>query len=113
MEQHVGIRIPRNKSIVGMNVFMHESGIHTAGVIKNPFTYEPYPPEIIDAERQLLIGDSSGRWVVRHKVEEALHELMQVKVSIEKSDPRIAEIRRILNGSTMRTSGFHASRMRN
>ena len=78
MEQHIGIRIPRNKSIVGRNVFVHESGIHTAGVIKNPFTYEPYPPEIIGAERQLLIGDSSGREVVRHKVEEALHELMHI-----------------------------------
>jgi len=94
MEQHVGIRIPRNKSIVGRNVFVHESGIHTAGVIKNPFTYEPYPPEIIGAERQLLIGDSSGRAVVRHKVEEALHELIQVKVSIEKNDPRIVEIQK-------------------
>ena len=58
METHVGIRIPRNKSIVGKNVFVHESGIHTAGVIKNPFTYEPYPPELIGANRQLLIGDS-------------------------------------------------------
>jgi len=57
-------------------------------------TYEPYPPEIISAERQLLIGDSSGREVVRHKVEEALHELIQVKVSIEKNDPRIAEIQK-------------------
>jgi isopropylmalate/homocitrate/citramalate synthase len=94
MEQHIGIRIPRNKAIVGRNVFVHESGIHTAGVIKNPFTYEPYPPEIIGAERQLLIGDSSGREVVRHKVEEALHELMQVKVSIEKNDPRIVEIQK-------------------
>jgi isopropylmalate/homocitrate/citramalate synthase len=94
MEHHIGIRIPRNKSIVGRNVFVHESGIHTAGVIKNPFTYEPYPPEIIGAERQLLIGDSSGREVVRHKVEEALHELMQIKVSIEKNDPRIAEIQK-------------------
>jgi len=94
MEHHIGIRIPRNKSIVDRNVFVHESGIHTAGVIKNPFTYEPYPPEIIGAERQLLIGDSSGREVVRHKVEEALHELIQVQVSIEKNDPRIAEIQK-------------------
>jgi len=94
METHVGIRIPRNKSIVGKNVFVHESGIHTAGVIKNPFTYEPYPPELIGANRQLLIGDSSGRDVVRHKVEEALHELMHVTVSVDKNDPRIAEIQK-------------------
>ena len=94
MENNIGIRIPRNKSIVGRNVFVHESGIHTAGVIRNPFTYEPYPPEIIGAERQLLIGDSSGREVIRYKVEEALCELMQLKVSIEKGDPRIMEIQK-------------------
>ncbi|MEA1945530.1 MAG: isopropylmalate synthase [Euryarchaeota archaeon] len=94
MEHHIGIRIPRNKSIVGKNVFVHESGIHTAGVIKNPFTYEPYPPEIIGAERQLLIGDSSGREVVRHKVEATLRELMHVEVGIDKNDPRIAEIQK-------------------
>src|SRR5665648_1283546 len=34
MEREIGIRVPRNKSIVGKNVFSHESGIHTAGVIK-------------------------------------------------------------------------------
>jgi isopropylmalate/homocitrate/citramalate synthase len=94
MEHHIGIRIPRNKSIVGRNVFVHESGIHTAGVIRNPFTYEPYPPEIIGAERQLLIGDSSGREVIRHKVEAALCELMQLKVSIDKGDPRITGIQK-------------------
>ena len=95
----IGIRIPRNKSIVGKNVFVHESGIHTAGVIRNPFTYEPYPPEIIGAERQLLIGNSSGREVIRHKVEKALCEPIQLKASIEKGNPRITgsqkEIQRI------------------
>jgi len=92
--RHIGIRVPRNKSVVGRNVFAHESGIHTAGVIRNPFTYEAYPPELIGAKRQLLIGDSSGREVIRHKVEEALHELMHVKISIEKNDPRIVDIQR-------------------
>jgi len=91
---NIGIRIPRNKSVVGRNVFAHESGIHTAGVIRNPFTYEAYPPELIGAKRQLLIGDSSGREVIRHKVEEALHELMHVKISVEKSDPRIVNIQK-------------------
>lgn len=89
MEREIGIRVPRNKSIVGKNVFSHESGIHTAGVIKNPFTYEPYPPELVGAKRNLLIGDSSGAEVIRHKVEEALNELMGVCIKIKKDDPRI------------------------
>ncbi|MHA1127507.1 MAG: homocitrate synthase/isopropylmalate synthase family protein [Alphaproteobacteria bacterium] len=40
-----------NDTIVGRNVFFHKSGIRTAGVIRNPFAYEPYPPEIIGAVR--------------------------------------------------------------
>ena len=32
--------------------------------------------------------------MVRHKVEEALHELMHVTVSVDKNDPRITEIQK-------------------
>lgn len=95
MEDEIRIRIPRNKALVGRNVFAHESGIHSAGVIKNPFTYEPYPPELIGAKRQLLIGDSSGLEVIRHKVEEALNEIMHVAtITLDKRDPRIKAIQR-------------------
>jgi isopropylmalate/homocitrate/citramalate synthase len=95
MEEEIGIHVPRNKSLVGRNIFAHESGIHSAGVIKNPFTYEPYPPELIGAKRQLLIGDSSGLEVIRHKVEEALNELMHVAtIALDKRDPRIKAIQR-------------------
>ncbi|RLG25875.1 isopropylmalate synthase [Methanosarcinales archaeon] len=95
MEDEIGIRVPRNKALVGRNVFAHESGIHAAGVIKNPFTYEPYPPELIGAERQLLIGDSSGLEVIRHKVEEEMNELMHVAtIALDKNDPRIRAIQR-------------------
>jgi len=93
MEREVGIRVPRNKAVVGKNIFAHESGIHTAGVIKNPFTYEPYPPELVGGRRTLLIGDSSGLEVVRFKVEEALNELMHVAtIVVDKHDPRVKAI---------------------
>jgi isopropylmalate/homocitrate/citramalate synthase len=101
MEREIGIRVPRNKSVVGINIFAHESGIHTAGVIKNPFTYEPYPPQVVGGKRQLLIGDSSGLEVIRFKVEETLNELMHVDTKIDKGDPRIksiqAHIQRLYN----------------
>lgn len=92
MEREIGIRVPRNKSVVGRNIFAHESGIHTAGIIKNPFTYEPYPPEIVGGKRQLMIGDSSGLEVIRFKVEEALNDLMNVEIKIEKNDKRVKSI---------------------
>jgi len=92
MEKEIGIRIPRNKAVVGKNIFAHESGIHTAGVIKNPFTYEPFQPELVGGERVFLIGDSSGIEVLRHKVQETLNELMDVEIKIEKKDPRLRVI---------------------
>jgi isopropylmalate/homocitrate/citramalate synthase len=92
MEAELGIRVPRNKAVVGRNIFAHESGIHTAGVIKNPFTYEAYLPEIVGGTRQLLIGVSSGMEVLRHKVQETLNELMKVRTKILKKDPRLKAI---------------------
>jgi isopropylmalate/homocitrate/citramalate synthase len=101
MENEMGLRVPRNKSVVGKNIFAHESGIHTAGVIKNPFTYEPYPPEIVGGKRQLLIGDSSGLEVIRFKVEETLNDLMHVDTKVNKNDPRVkaiqADIQKLYN----------------
>jgi isopropylmalate/homocitrate/citramalate synthase len=61
-------------------------------VIKNPFTYEPYPPEVVGGKRQLLIGDSSGKEVIRFKVEEALKELMKLDVKVGKDDLRVEKI---------------------
>ncbi|MCG7854172.1 MAG: isopropylmalate synthase, partial [Methanosarcinaceae archaeon] len=85
-------RIPRNKAVVGKNIFAHESGIHAAGVIKNPFTYEPFLPGMVGGERVFLIGDSSGIEVLRYKVQETLNELMDIEITIEKKDPRLRAI---------------------
>jgi len=94
MEREVRIFIPRNKAIVGRQIFAHESGIHTSAVIKNPFLYEPFPPELVGAKRKLMIGDSSGTDVIRKKVEEIAENLMGIKVRIDKRDPRILAIYR-------------------
>jgi 2-isopropylmalate synthase len=92
LAQELPFRIPSNKAIVGENIFAHESGIHTDGILKNSFTYEPFPPELVGGQRALLIGDSSGREVVRHKIEEILYELLGIRVNLEKDDERIKSI---------------------
>ncbi len=94
MGKEVGIHVPRNKAIVGRNVFAHESGIHTAGVIRNPFTYEPFPPELVGGKRRLMVGDSSGTDVIRIKVEEIVKEVTGLDVKVDKKDLRIQEIYR-------------------
>jgi homocitrate synthase NifV len=54
-------QVPPWKAIVGENAFAHESGIHTAGILKNPSSYEPFAPEEIGTQRRLVAGKHSGR----------------------------------------------------
>lgn len=65
-----GYTLPPNKAIVGDYAFAHESGIHTHGVLNDPLTYEPYPPELVGNRRRLTIGKHSGKAIVGHKIRE-------------------------------------------
>jgi len=65
-----GYVVPPNKAIVGAYSFAHESGIHTHGVLNDPMTYEPYPPELVGNVRRLTIGKQSGKAIIRHKIVE-------------------------------------------
>jgi 2-isopropylmalate synthase len=57
-----GIRVPRNKAIVGRNAFAHEAGIHQDGMLKERSTYEIMRPEDVGLERtDLVLGKHSGR----------------------------------------------------
>ncbi len=62
--------LPIWKSIVGSNMFAHESGIHADGAIKNPATYEAFKPEEIGLERQIVIGKHSGSAAIIKKFRE-------------------------------------------
>jgi len=66
------VEIWSSKPVVGRNVFTHESGIHQDGVIKNPITYEPYPPEMVGQRRKLLLSKVSGKAAVKYKLENEL-----------------------------------------
>jgi len=48
------------KPVVGSHAFTHESGIHVAAVLENPFTYEAYSPSIVGRERAIKFGKHSG-----------------------------------------------------
>jgi len=65
-----GFHVPPNKAIIGDYGFAHESGIHTHGVLSNPWTYEPYPPELVGNQRRLTIGKQSGKGIIKHKIAE-------------------------------------------
>lgn len=59
-----GCDVPPWKAIVGKNAFAHESGIHGHGVLQNPATYEPFTPEEVGQERNLIVGKHSGKHLV-------------------------------------------------
>jgi 2-isopropylmalate synthase len=60
-----------NKAIVGRNAFLHESGIHQDGVLKNKSTYEIITPETVGAtDASLVLGKHSGRNAFRERCKE-------------------------------------------
>lgn len=65
-----GRQLPPWKPIVGNNIFAHESGIHTDGVLKNAQTYEIFPPEEVGLTRQIVIGKHSGTAAIKIKFAE-------------------------------------------
>lgn len=64
------VEISRNHPWVGDNVFKHESGIHVAAILSNPYTYECIQPDVVGGKRVIVLGKHSGRVSVKHKLEE-------------------------------------------
>ncbi len=71
-----GYQIQRNKAIVGRNAFAHESGIHQAGVLTEPSTFEIMQPADVGlAENDIVLGKHSGRHALRAKLAELGYHL--------------------------------------
>ncbi len=69
VEELSGVPIPVHKPVVGANSFAHEAGVHVAAVLRNPVTYEPFPPERVGRERRFSLGKHSGAAMVEHELE--------------------------------------------
>ncbi|KAG0166243.1 hypothetical protein DFQ28_005494 [Apophysomyces sp. BC1034] len=66
-----GMIVQPNKAIVGRNAFLHESGIHQDGVLKNRQTYEIITPETVGVtDISLVLGKHSGRNAFRERCKE-------------------------------------------
>ncbi|MEM2908483.1 MAG: 2-isopropylmalate synthase [Candidatus Hadarchaeales archaeon] len=68
VERHTGMPISPTKAIVGENAFSHEAGIHTAGVLAHPLTYEPIAPEMIGHHRRLVFGKHVGSHAIENEL---------------------------------------------
>ncbi|HET97872.1 MAG TPA: 2-isopropylmalate synthase [Desulfurivibrio alkaliphilus] len=66
-----GMPVQPNKAIVGANAFLHESGIHQDGVLKERSTYEIISPKDVGiSTSNIVLGKHSGRHALRDKVAE-------------------------------------------
>jgi isopropylmalate/homocitrate/citramalate synthase len=61
-----GQSVMPGRPVVGRNAFLHESGLHTSGIVRDPTTYEPYPPELVGRTRAFAAGKHSGRSGIGH-----------------------------------------------
>jgi 2-isopropylmalate synthase len=71
MERLSGIPVSPTEPGIGLNVFSHESGIHTAGMLIHPEIYQFIPPADMGAEIRYVYGKHSGAMVIEHALREA------------------------------------------
>lgn len=55
-----GIEIPDHAPVVGRAIFRCETGLHVAAIARQPSLYEPFPPELVGATRELQAGGKIG-----------------------------------------------------
>ncbi|MFD3536483.1 LeuA family protein [Streptomyces sp. NPDC058664] len=70
LREVIRLEEPRNKAIFGRYAFGTAAGIHQAGMLRNPATYEYVEPARFGRERTLLISRHSGRAVLRHLLDD-------------------------------------------
>jgi isopropylmalate/homocitrate/citramalate synthase len=79
VEKYSGVPLPVHKPVVGTNSFTHEAGVHVAAVLRNPTTYEAFPPETAGRKRRFSLGKHSGTALVRsmipHTTDENVRQL--------------------------------------
>jgi homocitrate synthase NifV len=67
--------LPVDRPVVGANAFAHESGVHVHGILKEPQTYEQYPPKLVGNRRSIVVGKHSGKHALAAKLATLGHEL--------------------------------------
>ncbi|MDD5759742.1 MAG: pyruvate carboxyltransferase [Desulfobulbaceae bacterium] len=58
--ESAGRSIEGNHPLVGSAIFTCESGLHVHGLLADPASYEPFPPELVRSKRTVLLGAKSG-----------------------------------------------------
>ena len=71
LERVAGIPVAPTEPGIGLNVFSHESGIHTAGMLIHPAIYQFIPPADLGERVRYVYGKHSGAMVIEHALRQA------------------------------------------
>ncbi len=104
LERISGIPVQPTEPGIGLNVFTHESGIHTAGMLIHPAIYQFIPPADFGAGVEYVYGKHSGAVVIEHALRGA-----GIKPEPELVAKVLTEVKRIREERAERSdfSDFH------
>lgn len=102
-EELTGQPVGKMKAIIGADIFKVESGIHVDGVLKNPRTYEPFNPQTVGNQREIVLGKHSGRQSLLYKLNDSdLSESATYSI-LKKIKGRCTQLGRNLSDLELRT----------
>lgn len=79
----LGESVDPRTPVLGADVTTHESGIHTAAMLRDPGVFEPFDPAAFGGERRLVFGEGSGRGSARALLERG---------GVEPTEERVARL---------------------
>ncbi|AGE71238.1 2-isopropylmalate synthase [Sulfolobus acidocaldarius] len=88
VEKYSGIALPPNFPITGDYAFVHKAGVHVAGVLNDPKTYEFLPPETFGRSRDYVIDKYTGKHAVKDRFDR-----LGVKLTDSEIDQVLAKIK--------------------
>lgn len=90
----LGESVPPSKALLGDKAFSHESGLHTAAMLDDPGTFEPFDPARFGGSRRLLFGSSTGNGAARRLIERAGREPTEdrIRTLLEELDAADGEL---------------------
>ena len=88
VERLTKIPISPLKPVVGDFVFKRESGVTAAQVISFPPSVEPYSPDLLGREREVLLSKKSGKRSIEYKLEK-----LNVKATSEQADEILKKVK--------------------
>jgi len=88
VEKYSGIPMPPNYPITGDYAYIHKAGIHVAGILNDPSTYEFMPPETFGRSRDYVIDKYTGKHALKDRFEK-----LGVKLTDAELDQVLAKIK--------------------